>query len=50
MDEEEYTEYLDVVFGMNEFDEQDLIYVQVRDADGNCVPGCFHTKPAPVEH
>ena len=46
MDEQEYLEYCRQVFGL-EFDEPeiDVMLEQLRDDDGEAMPGCYRARP-----
>ena len=46
VNEEEYEEYLNQIDGMHEQDHAPL-REQLRDEDGNQVPGCYRIIPAP---
>jgi len=47
VDEDEYLEYCNAVFGMTQFTEQEfLVGTAIYDEDGR-VPGCSRTLPAP---
>lgn len=47
MDEEEYDQYLNAVFGMDYMEERGDLCQQLRDDDGYRVPGCYRVMPAP---
>ena len=60
MDEEELLEYENIVFGLDPFgdeddydyapiSEQELLVEQLRDSDGNRLPGCYRTLPVTIE-
>ncbi len=50
MDEEEYDEYLSMVFGEIPFDENPVeLARQARDDDGFRVDGCYRISPAPTD-
>jgi len=49
LNEEEYEWYLQHIYGTHEYEhENDPLQEQLRDDDGNFVPGCYRTKPAPT--
>ena len=50
IDEKEYEEYLNAVFGMESFDPYDQnLLEQQRDEYGSRVPGCYRIKPAKTD-
>ena len=55
MDEEEYLEYCNSVFAIDDIDEDGGVLQQLRDGDpvsdtsGERVPGCYRVKPARTE-